>query len=101
MVAMAASVVMTVLAIVMGQRKDHSRTDRSAMAGAVGRRNGFVTALASGIFPSKQGKADVEMSGSRGRDADDATVPVDNDYMSTAGLDHSTRGEREGRSYAV
>jgi hypothetical protein len=69
----------------------------------VGRRNDFVTALASGAFPTKKSKAAVEMSGSRGhhRDADDATVPLDVESMSAAGPDRSSRAGRSGRNYAV
>ncbi|KAG7342743.1 hypothetical protein IV203_020687 [Nitzschia inconspicua] len=96
MAAMAAAVIMAIVAIIMGQRKDNSRTDpeRSMMTGAVGRRFTAVAAFANGIFPTKNsGKADVEMApaaagaSSYHLDGDDATAPADADNMSTASPD--------------
>jgi hypothetical protein len=108
MLAMAAAVIMALVAIIMGQRKDNSRTDpeRSMMTGAVGRRFTAVTAFASGIFPTKHNKkAAVEMSAAGGAaaayhlDGDDATAPVDVDNMSTASPDQPPAEEGVEQSY--
>lgn len=108
---MAAAVIMALVAIIMGQRKDNSRTDpeRSMMTGAVGRRFTAVTAFASGIFPTKHNKkAAVEMSAAGGAggaaaayhlDGDDATAPVDVDNMSTASPDQPPAEEGVEQSY--
>lgn len=112
MLATAGAVIMALAAIHMGQKRDQRNLgERSAMAGAVGRRFTAVNAFAEGMFPSKKSTA-VEMapaaaaaaggaavaSGDYQLDGDDATAPVDEDNASTAS---PVSTDSNGNQYAM
>ena len=100
---------MALAAIHMGQKKDAQNLgERSAMAGAVGRRFTAVNAFAEGMFPSKKavelapvaaaaGGAAVA-SGDYQLDNDDATAPVDEENASTAS---PVSTDSNGNEYAM
>mmetsp|Transcript_5955 Transcript_5955/g.10789 ORF Transcript_5955/g.10789 Transcript_5955/m.10789 type:complete len:290 (+) Transcript_5955:143-1012(+) len=106
MFATAAAVLMAMVAIHMGQRKDHDRAQRSNMTGAVGKRYHAVEAFVQGFMPSKNVELAAASSAAAGayaldgENADDAAtaetseeytpapdgdVDVDNPTTSTAG----------------
>ena len=110
MLATAGAVCMALAAIHMGQKRDaRNLGERSAMAGAVGRRFTAVNAFAEGMFPSKKAAA-VELapaaaagaavaSGDYQLDNDDAaTAPVDEENASTAS---PVSTDSNGNEYAM
>jgi hypothetical protein len=113
MMATAGAVIMALAAIHMGQKRDNRTLgERSAMAGAVGRRFTAVNAFAEGMFPSKKSVA-VEMaapaaamaaggtavaSGDYHLDGDDHTAPLDEENASTAS---PVSVDEDGKKYAM
>ncbi|KAL3935706.1 MAG: hypothetical protein SGARI_002861 [Bacillariaceae sp.] len=111
MLATAGAVCMALAAIHMGQKRDaRNLGERSAMAGAVGRRFTAVNAFAEGMFPSKKAAA-VELapaaatvggaavaSGDYQLDNDDATALVDEENASTAS---PVSTDSNGNEYAM